>query len=63
MSSFLTRRLINRGLMFQCRGMALSSVKANDKTDAASVPRNTANTQASRKTALYDFHTKNFGRM
>jgi hypothetical protein len=43
--------------------MALSSVKANDKTDAASVPRNTANTQASRKTALYDFHTKNFGRM
>lgn len=63
MSSFLTRRLINRGLIFQCRGMALSSMRADDKTKACSAPPNTANTQASRKTALYDFHVNNFGRM
>ncbi len=56
MSSFLIRRLINRGLIIQCRGMALSSIKAD-------TPPNTANVQSSRKTALYDFHVKNFGRM
>ncbi len=56
MLSSLTRRLINRGLMFQCRNMALSSIK-NDK------PQNTANVQSSKKTALYDFHVKNAGRM
>ncbi len=53
---FLIRRLINRGLIIQCRGMALSSIKAD-------TPQNTANVQPSRKTALYDFHVKNFGRM
>lgn len=56
MSSFITRRLINRGLIVQYRGLALSSIKAD-------TPRNTANVQSSKKTALYDFHTKNFGRM
>jgi hypothetical protein len=56
MSSFLTRRLIHRGLIFQCRGMALSSIKAD-------TPRNTANVQSNRKTALYDFHLSNSGRM
>jgi hypothetical protein len=61
MSSFLTRRLINRGLIFQCRGMVLSSsLKADNKPDAT---RNTANVQSSKKTALYDFHLNNFGRM
>ncbi len=56
MSSFVIRRLINRGLILPCRGMALSSLKA-DK------PTNTAHVQPSRKTALYDFHLNNAGRM
>ena len=63
MSVFLSRRLINRRLILQCRGMALSTMKGNDKAEAVSVPQNTANVQASRKTALYDFHLSKFGRM
>lgn len=56
MSNFLTRRLINRGLIGQYRGMALSSIKAD-------APKNTAAAQPNKKTALYDFHVKNVGRM
>ncbi|CAF1112468.1 unnamed protein product [Rotaria sp. Silwood1] len=63
MSSFLTRRLINRGLILQCRGIALSSLKCNDKIDGTSTSHNTANVQPSKRTALYNFHLNNSGRI
>ena len=63
MSTFLIRRLTNQRFMVQCRGIALSSLKGNAKTETNSEPRNTPNVQSSRQTALYDFHVNSQGRM
>jgi len=56
MSSLITRRLFNRGLMFQCRTMALSSIKPD-------APKSSPNPIPVKKTALYDFHVNKHGRM
>ncbi|CAF4162240.1 unnamed protein product, partial [Rotaria magnacalcarata] len=57
MSSILARTLIKRGLILQCRGVALSSLKGSAKPDGA------AAVQPSKRTALYNFHVNNSGRM
>ena len=63
MLGFLTRKSISRTLILNYRGIALSSLKNNDKTGTVSASQNTVNVQPSRKTALYDFHLNNYGRM
>lgn len=63
MAHILTRKLINRGLTLSCRNITFSSLRANANTEGATSSCDSANAQSIRKTALYDFHVKNFGRM